>query len=132
RQVLAEQAKLHGITNLEIRDYRWPEGSDTVSADISLNAHVGYDIRPINAFIDGLERASRELCVALMMDRAPSGGFVRLWERIHGFKRQQLPAMREFVTLLLARGATPEIEIFPRDFRPKDEQELLQSARRRL
>jgi hypothetical protein len=132
RDVLRSQAAEHGIDNLEIRDYRWPEGSDAVHADISLNSHVGYDIRPINAFIDGLERASSQLCVALMMDRAPSGGFVRLWERVHGFKRQQLPAMREFVALLLARGATPEIELFPRSFRPKDDEELLTSARRRL
>jgi SAM-dependent methyltransferase len=132
RNVLGSQAKEHGIDNLEIRDFRWPEGSSEVRADISLNAHVGYDIRPINAFIDGLERASRELCVSLMMDRAPSGGFVRLWERVHGFERQQLPAMREFVHLLLARGATPAIDLFPRSFRPKDHEDLLQSARRRL
>ena len=132
RDVLAGQAKQHGITNIDIRDYRWPEGSDEVSADISLNAHVGYDIRDINGFIDGLERATNRICISLMMDQAPSGGFVRLWEKIHGFKRQQLPAMREFVHLLLARGATPVIELFPRSFRPWQEDDLRESARRRL
>ncbi len=132
RTILSEQAREHGIGNLDIREYAWPEGADRVNVDISLNAHVGYDIRPINAFIDGLEQASRDLCVSLLMDRAPSGGFVRLWEKVHGFKRQQLPAMREFVHLLLARGATPEIDLFPRDFRQWDEDDLLKSARRRL
>ena len=55
RGVLTEQAETHGITNIELHDYRWPEGSDKVSADISLNSHVGYDIRDINGFVDGLE-----------------------------------------------------------------------------
>ena len=132
RDVLTEQARTHGITNIELHDYHWPEGSDQVSADISLNSHVGYDIRDINGFIDGLERASQRLCVTLMMDRAPSGGFVRLWEKVHGFKRQQLPAMREFVHLLLARGAAPEIRLFPRDFRQWNDNDLIKSARRRL
>ena len=132
RGVLAEQAAQYDITNVELHDYRWPQGSDNVSADISLNAHVGYDIRDINAFVDGLERASRELCIATLMDRSPSGGFIRLWEQIHGFKRQQLPAMREFVHLLLARGTSPEIELFPRSFRPWAEDDLLRSARQRL
>ncbi len=133
REVLSGQAEQHGISNIDLRAYRWPEGSEQVSTDISLNAHVGYDIRPINAFIDGLERASRELCVTLMMDRAPSGGFVRLWEQVHGFKRPQLPAMREFVHLLLARGATPEIALFPRiSSRTYDEDTVRTEARRRL
>lgn len=132
RGVLAEQAQQHGITNLEIRDYRWPEGADQVNADISLNAHVGYDIRDINGFISGLERASNESCIALLMDRSPSGGFIRLWEKVHGFKRQHLPAMSEFVHLLLARGATPAIELFPRRFRAWEEHDLRESARRRL
>jgi SAM-dependent methyltransferase len=132
RKVLSAQCREHGIDNVEIRDFRWPDGSDELSADFSLNSHVGYDIRDINAFIDGLERASQEWCISLLMDRAPSGGFVRLWERVHGFKRQQLPAMREFVHLLLARGASPAIEFFPRHFRPWSYEDLIESARRRL
>jgi SAM-dependent methyltransferase len=132
RDALSAQCEEHGITNVEIHDYRWPEGSGEFRAELALNSHVGYDVRDINGFVDGLERASREWCVSLLMDRAPSGGFVRLWEQVHGFKRQQLPAMREFVHLLLARGASPEIEVFPRDFRRWDDEELIASARRRL
>lgn len=122
----------HGIENIDIHHLRWPEGSDRLQADYSLISHVGYDIREINPFLDGLERATRRQCVALMMDRAPSGGFIRLWEAVHGFKRQQLPAMREFLHLLLARGATPEVEIFPRDVGEWDEEHLREDARRRL
>ena len=132
REVLSGEAERHDIDNLQLLDFRWPDGSDQVSAGISLNSHVGYDVRDINGFVDGLERASRDLCVTLMMDRAPSGGFVRLWEQVHGFKRQQLPAMREFVHLLLARGATPAIDLFPRDVQEWDVEDLQHSARRRL
>lgn len=132
REVLTNSMREYDIENVSLHPYRWPEGSDTVQADFSLTAHVGYDIRPINEFIDGTERASHELCVSLMMDRAPSGGFVRLWEKVHGFKRQQLPAMREYVHLLLARGATPEIELYPRTGREYDEPTIREEARRRL
>lgn len=122
----------HGIENIDIHHLRWPEGADELSADYSLTSHVGYDIREINAFLDGLERATRVECVSLMMNRAPSGGFVRLWEQVHGFKRQQLPAMREFLHLLLARGATPQVKTFPRDVHEWDEAALREEARRRL
>lgn len=132
RDVLANSMREYAIENVELHPFRWPEGSDELLADFSLAAHVGYDIRQINAFIDGIERATRELCISLMMDRAPSGGFVRLWEKIHGFRRQQLPAMREFLHLLLARGATPEVTLYPRDGREYDEGILRQEARRRL
>lgn len=132
REVLAQSALEHGIENVEVLPHRWPEGSETVNADISLAAHVGYDIRDINGFVDGMERATSDLCIVLMMDRAPSGGFTRLWEAVHGFPRQQLPAMREFLHLLLARGATPEVELYPRTGRKLDEDGLRAEARRRL
>ena len=132
REALRGEIERHGITNIEQHDLRWPEGSETVTADFSLASHVGYDIRDINGFIDGMEQATRELCVVLMMDRAPSGGYERLWQEIHGEPRQRLPAMREFVHLLLARGAAPEIRNFPRDPHEHTPDELRASARRRL
>jgi ubiquinone/menaquinone biosynthesis C-methylase UbiE len=132
RDALREEIERHGFQNIEQLDMRWPEGADGVEADFSLAAHVSYDIRDINAFIDGMERATGERCIALMMDRAPSGGFERLWEAVHGEPRLRLPAMRDFVHILLARGATPEIRNFQRDHGPNSAEELLNSARRRL
>lgn len=132
REVMTQGAAEHNIQNVEILPYRWPEGAETLDVDISLAAHVGYDIRDIGGFVDGMDQATRELCIVLMMDRAPSGGFTRLWEAIHGFPRQQLPAYREFMQLLLARGATPEVELYPRTGRQHDEDEIRTEARRRL
>lgn len=132
RAALASEIERHGIQNIEQLDLRWPEGSEEIEADLSLASHVGYDIRNINEFIDGMERATRERCIVLMMDRAPSGGFDRLWEQVHGEPRMRLPAMREFVHLLLARGAAPEIRNFARDHEEWTPESLLASARRRL
>lgn len=132
RDVLRAGMDEHGIDNVEIHDLRWPEGAEGIEADFSLAAHVGYDIRDINGFLDAMERSTRERCFAMMMDRAPSGGYVRLWEQVHGEHRYQLPGMRELVMLLLARGATPEITLGERVFREMDEEDIRSNARRRL
>lgn len=132
REVLRGEIERHDFRNIVLHDYRWPDGSDQIEADFSLISHVGYDIRDINEFLDGMERATRQLCVSFMMDRAPSGGFEELWQEIHGEPRHRLPSMREFVQLLLARGATPEIRNFPRIHHTHTREEFVESARRRL
>jgi SAM-dependent methyltransferase len=131
-EVLHQGMEQHGIGNVTAHQLRWPDGASELSADFSLTAHVGYDIREINLFLDTVERATNELCVAMLMDRAPSGGFIRLWEQIHGEPRQTLPAMPEFLHLLLARGAAPAVELYPREHRPWTEADLRGEARRRL
>ncbi len=132
QQALVESAKQAGIHNFEILSKRWPDGADQLSVDYSLMAHVGYDIRDINGFLDGLERVTKVRCFASMMDRAPSSGFERLWEEVHGEERFALPAMREFIHLLLARGTTPDVRIYRRDVRPHSPEDIRGSARRRL
>lgn len=132
REALSEGARQANIKNLDILALRWPEGSDQLSVDFSLMAHVGYDIIDINAFVDGLEQATRVRCFASMMDRAPSSGFERLWQQVHGEERIALPAMREFIHLLLARGAAPDVRIYRRDVHPHTPEEIRGFARRRL
>lgn len=122
----------HGIENVEIHHGRWLEVAGEVEADFTLMAHVGYDIRDINAFLDGIELATRERCCAMLMDRAPSGGFTRLWQQVHGEHRHQLPGAREFLHLLLARGAMPEVRLSWRRMRPMGDEDIRESARRRL
>jgi SAM-dependent methyltransferase len=132
REVLQSGMREHGIDNIELRDLRWPEGADEVTADFSLVAHVGYDILEINPFLDGVERATQERCCFMLMDRAPSSGYTRLWQQVHGEPRHQLPGMREFLHLLLARGASPEVRLTARGFRSKDDHDIREEARRRL
>ncbi len=132
REALTESAKAAGIDNVDVLPLRWPEGSAQVQADYGLMAHVGYDIADINPFVDGLERSTRKRCFASMMDRAPSSGFVHLWREVHGEERFLLPAMREFIHLLLARGVSPDVRVYARDIRPYEPDEVRQMARRRL
>lgn len=132
RAVLSDSAAQHGIENVELAPLRWPEGAETVRADFSLVAHVGYDLREILPFLEAVERATRERCFWVLMDRAPSGGFTRLWEKVHGEARLQLPGLREFLQLLLARGATPDVRILTRQGWQIPPEDLPETARRRL
>lgn len=130
--VLRGSMQEHRIDNIDVHHLRWPEGSEALEADFTLVAHVGYDIREINDFLDGIERATRERCCVMLMDRAPSGGFTRIWEQIHGEFRHQLPGAREFLHLLLARGAMPEVRLSERRMGPMDADHIHEAARRRL
>ena len=103
RAVLTESAAIHGITNLDLLPLRWPKGSESVHADFSLVAHVGYDIREILPFLEAVEGATAERCFWVLMDRAPSSGFNRLWAKVHGEPRCQLPGMSESCTAPGAR-----------------------------
>ena len=106
----AELANLqieHGITNIDLRDDRWPTDDPDISgmADVALISHVAYDIEPIGRFLDTLERAARRECVALLYDRAPGSVFWEVWPAIHGEAHARLPGATEFIDLLEARGA---------------------------
>ena len=58
-----------------------------------------------------MERSARRLCVAMLFWRRPTWAMDRLWPAVHGVERALLPAMREMVTLLMARGRPVEIQI---------------------
>ncbi len=74
-------------------------------------AHVGYDIEAIGPFLDGLEASANRLCAAVMFEHSPFWAYLDLWNTIHGEPGRHLPALREFVPLLHARGALPEVRI---------------------
>jgi len=132
REVLEQGMTQHGISNIDIIPERWPAAAGDVEVAAALMAHVGYDLPDIGGFLDAFEGAARQWCCAVTMDRAPSGGFTELWEEVHGEERYNLPAMRELLQVLLARGATPEVRIVERRLRMMDADDLRESARRRL
>ena len=132
REVLGQGMAQYGIANIDIIPGRWPAAAEGVAVDAALMAHVGYDLPDIGAFLDAFEGAARQWCCAVTMDRAPSGGFTELWEEVHDEERYVLPAMRELLAVLLARGATPEVRIVERRLRMMDADDLRESARRRL
>ena len=109
---LRESMREHGIENVEVVDGRWPAAAaSAVPADVSLIAHVGYDIEAIGPFVDAMEGATRRQCLAVMMERSPASLAEAFWPPIHGEPRIALPALPAFVELLEARGRAPDVEM---------------------
>jgi FkbM family methyltransferase len=126
---LQEIAADHGIDNVRTVEARWPPSDGDVTpyaADVSLIAHVSYDIAEIGPFVGAMESAARRLCVAVLMERQPSSIADVCWPPVWGESRVALPALPEFVELLRARGrkpATERLEREPRRFGSRDELE---------
>ncbi len=125
----------HAIANVTVVASRWPLAPDEppLRADVSLMAHVGYDIEAVGPFLDAMESATRRLCVAVMGEGAMTTIASRFWAAIHGEPRVALPALPELVTLLLARRALPEVRLVDRPpalFDSRDD--VLAAARRQL
>lgn len=92
-----------GIANVRVAESRWPM-TDAPRVDVALIAHVGYDVDEIGAFLDAMEAAATRLCVAVLLATSPAAAAAPYFARIHGEERDLLPALPEFLELLLARG----------------------------
>jgi hypothetical protein len=102
-----------GIANVRVIHGRWPADADGLVADVSLIAHVSYDVEEIDPFIRAMEAATRRLCVAVLMEQAPSAIAAPFWPPVHGVERVPLPALGELVALLEARGQTVQVRRLP-------------------
>jgi CTP:molybdopterin cytidylyltransferase MocA len=116
---LRESMAAHEIGNVDAIDGRWPAILETnnpalaaaLPVDVSLIAHVGYDIEAIGPFINAMEGATSRECVAVLMERSPASLAEAFWPPLHGEERIALPAMPAFVDLLAARGRAPAVEM---------------------
>ncbi len=132
REVFEEVRAEAGIENVEMIAERWPM-SDAPQADVVMFTHVSYDIAEIGPFLDAVEGSARRLCVAVLLERSPGSAFAELWQGVHGETPALLPALPEFVALLMARGAMPEVAIVgTRPFRCASMEEAEDGARQRL
>jgi len=130
---LREDARKHGIGNVRVVSERWPLAKRPSGADVSLIAHIGYDIAEIGAFLDALEGSTRRLCIAVMGESAMTTVARLFWHGLHGEPRVRLPALPELLMLLLARGRLPEVRLVdrpPASF--ESVEEALSMARRQL
>lgn len=103
----------HGIDNVRVVPGAWPDALDGLgplpAADVSLIAHVGYDIEEIGPFLDAMEAATRDRCVALLTDCSPASVADSFWPAMHGEARVALPALPELLAILHARGRRTEV-----------------------
>lgn len=103
----------HGTRNITIVGERWPEAlaelGEPPVADVSLIAHVGYDIEQIGPFLEAMDRATRRLCVAMLTDRSPASVADPFWPIVHGEDRVPLPALPELLEILQAMGRSVDL-----------------------
>lgn len=105
---LEETAREHNVEGVTRIEGRWPMPNPP-QGDVSFIAHVGYDIEEIGPFLDAMEASASRLCVAELLSESPATAFARLWPGVHGVERDLLPALPEFLVLLLARGRVPSV-----------------------
>jgi SAM-dependent methyltransferase len=114
RRVLREGMAAHDIANVHVVPAHWPMGT-LPTADVALMSHIGYDIEDVGAFLDAMEAAARRLCVAVLMTPSPPHLAEPFWPQIHGEARIALPALLEFLVLLVARGRPFEVRLLDRE-----------------
>ncbi len=112
RRVLRDGMAEHSITNIDVLDVRWPGPS--VTGDVALISHLGYDVEDIGPFLDAMEAAASRVCIAVLLSQPPPTEADRLWPVVHGVERATLPSLPEFLTLLLARGRLFELRLVKR------------------
>ena len=112
---LREEAAAAGSGNLGVLPAQgWPPAGREADAavpdaDVALAASVIFFVEEIGAFLDALERHARRLCVVVAMDRMPGTPPEPLWSALHGEPVEPLPALREFLAVLGARGRAFEL-----------------------
>ena len=125
----------HGLANVHVVAGSWPESLPQLgplpAADVSLIAHVGYDIEDIGPFLAAMEEATRDRCVAVLTDRSPASVADPFWPLVHGEERVALPALPDLVELLRARGCETEVVRVERSVRAFDSVEALTAFLRR-
>ena len=114
RSVLRHSMTEHGISNVHVVPARWPMEAPP-AADVALMSHIGYDIEEIGPFLDAMEASARRLCVAVLVTPSPPHPAEPFWPLIHGEARVSLPALTEFLVLLLARGRLFELSTLARE-----------------
>jgi len=106
--VLRDAAAEFDVPGIELVEGRWP-AVETPEADVCFIAHVSYDIAEIGPFLEAMERKAKRLCVAVLLAEAPASQAALLWPSVHGEERHLLPALQEFLAVLLARGKLPAV-----------------------
>ncbi len=135
RRALRTGIDEHGLENVRVVPGSWPEALGELgtlpAADVAFIAHVGYDIEAIGPFLDAMEAAAGERCVAVLTDRSPGAVADPFWPVVHGEPRVPLPALPDLIALLAARGRQTEVVRVVRSTRSFDSVDALTAFLRR-
>ncbi|MFA7295558.1 MAG: class I SAM-dependent methyltransferase [Dehalococcoidia bacterium] len=119
REQLSASARDARVENIEVRSTRWPDPSWDTPVSVALSAHSLYDIEDVGPFLDAMERHASRLCVVVLRPWARGAHLADLFEAVHGEPMCTLPALREFVSVLGARGRTYEVRMSPAASSPR-------------
>lgn len=126
REQLAGATAEAGAGNIDIVDLEWPpeRRDERLTADVSLAANVLYAIADVEGFLAAMEAHTRRTCTVVAFDRAPNTPIPEIWRELWGVEFRELPALRELVAVLYARGRRVRVEPVPQPAaapRPVDE-----------
>ena len=115
---LREEAAASGLDNIEVLPTTgWPPagapGEAAPIVDVALSASVLFFVEEVGAFLDALEAHARRLCVIVLMDHMPGTPLEPLWSALHDEPLAELPALREFLAILGARGRAFDLTTTP-------------------
>lgn len=80
---------------------RWPEVAPRVpTADVSMCAHVVYDVQEIGPFVRALAAHARRAVVVEMTPTHPWSGLTPLYRALHGLDRPDGPTVDDFVDVV--------------------------------
>lgn len=105
---LREACTEFAVEGIEVVHDRWPSPA-VARHDVAIIAHVGYDIEDIGPFLDAMEQHASRLCVAVLLASAPATAAAPAWPLVHGEARTLLPALPDFLAVLLSRGRLPGV-----------------------
>lgn len=90
---------------------RWPDVADRVPvADVSISAHVVYNVPDLAGFLRALDAHTRGRVVLELPHRHPMSWMAPLWEHFHGVSRPVRPIAEDCVALAAALGYAVQVE----------------------
>lgn len=134
RAVLSEAVADAGIHNIEVRAESWPVPGWDTEVDVSLAAHALYDTADLDEWLAAQEESTRRVCIAIFGCHARGTQVADFFEAVHGEPMATLPALREFVAVLGARGRRYEVLTAASDEQPSPQpaEDAYQTLRRLL
>ena len=109
RGALAQAIAESGQANIEVREPYWPVPGWADEVDVSLAAHATYYTADMGAWLDAQDAATRRTGIGIFGCHARGAQIADFFEAVHGEPMATLPALREFVAVLGARGCQYEV-----------------------
>lgn len=111
----------------------WPDtAAEAGPADVVVCHHVGYNTAELAPFVTALDAAARRGVVLELHDEHPMAWLDPLWEQLHGLRRPRAATADDALAVLRGVDIEPREVRWRRPSKPRDPEEELQFASRKL